>query len=321
MVRLKFIAFWCSAFYAFSATTKFGISFSPAGLLTPFHFGVAYQLKSLGLIDDKTSLAGSSGGALAAVTCALNVDFDALLEACERIALQFDAGSTLRQALDDTMFEILPFDSAEMLRNRSGAILVAYTEVVPFMKGRVVDKFQNRNDLMDVLRASCNIPFYFTGKWPCVSVRGVGAVDGFFAITRSRFGCPPTLAPVELIVSPFDPQLVGLAPEPTILNEGPQQLHVISPALLSPDDWPFSLRELTILALRPPTENIADKALLLRSWNSSPLPPPASSNPSKVVYRALFNAGAKAALNWCSINSHVVGDLTVHSAPPPRPNT
>lgn len=36
-----------------------GISFSPAGLLTPFHIGASFQLKKLGIIESTTALAGS----------------------------------------------------------------------------------------------------------------------------------------------------------------------------------------------------------------------------------------------------------------------
>lgn len=61
------------------ALPKVGVSFSPAGLLTPFHIGAAAQLKRLGIIDNNTALAGSSGGALAAVTTALGIsDSEAL---------------------------------------------------------------------------------------------------------------------------------------------------------------------------------------------------------------------------------------------------
>ena len=36
-------------------------------------------------------------------------------------------------------------------------------------------------------------PFFFS-RWPFVTCRGGWALDGFFAVERSRFGCPPMLA-------------------------------------------------------------------------------------------------------------------------------
>ena len=119
---------------------------------------------------------------------------------------------------------------------------------------------------------------------------GGAGVDGFFAVKRNRFGCPPTLAERELIICPFLPDTVGLNPEQeqeevetdtlkggidasenlpysssTKATEsnfhsdtaGTQTLRtkkfdILSPALLSPSDWPFSVSDLMQLALGPP---------------------------------------------------------------------
>ena len=45
-----------------------GVSFSPAGLLTPYHLGASYELSRMGLMTSSTAVTGASGGALAAVT-------------------------------------------------------------------------------------------------------------------------------------------------------------------------------------------------------------------------------------------------------------
>ena len=142
---------------------------------------------------------------------------------------------------------------------------------------------------------------------------GAAAVDGFFAVKRNRFGCPPTLARKELIVCPFLPSSVNLNPWETatdatlsslpgsnsttlssssssssgsVLQTGaytntfdktnketatkeetetesetgtlfqppPPTLSydLLTPALLSPSDWPFSMSDLFQLALGPP---------------------------------------------------------------------
>ena len=52
------------------APPRIGISFPPAGLLTPFHFGASKQLQEFGILSERCAVAGASGGALAAVTSA-----------------------------------------------------------------------------------------------------------------------------------------------------------------------------------------------------------------------------------------------------------
>ena len=64
---------------ALSFPTKLGISFSPAGLLTPFHIGAIDELRSMGIIVPDTAVAGASGGALAAVVSALELESEVSL--------------------------------------------------------------------------------------------------------------------------------------------------------------------------------------------------------------------------------------------------
>ena len=60
-----------------------GFSFSVAGLLFPYHLGVADKLKESQLLVQGTPLSGSSGGALAATLIALSfsgLDIDRVLD-------------------------------------------------------------------------------------------------------------------------------------------------------------------------------------------------------------------------------------------------
>lgn len=57
-----------------SVTADIGFSFSVAGLFFAYHLGVAEVLREKGLLHEQTPLAGSSGGALAAVAIALGLD-------------------------------------------------------------------------------------------------------------------------------------------------------------------------------------------------------------------------------------------------------
>ena len=114
-------------------------------------------------------------------------------------------------------------------------------------------------------------------------------MDGFFAVKRTRFGCPPTLAEKELIICPFLPDSIGLKPEegeddfiggvegleylPSLSSSNPSSskatnsdsvsadlqtprtktFELLTPALLPPGDWPFSVSDLMQLALGPPS--------------------------------------------------------------------
>jgi hypothetical protein len=277
-VALVFITFITSA----TAINQklLGVSFSPAGLLTPYHLGASFALKRLGLISQSTSVSGASGGALAAVTTALNIGHIEGLDGCEYIAERCRAEGTrytLKVALNKVLEDLIPVDSHTSLNNRDAKCSLAYTEVYPKQYGHIIDSFTSKEDLIEVLRASCNIPFYFNGNWPCVKVRGTAGVDGFFAIPRNRFGCPATYSKKELIICPFLPSSVGLSADkmgpvinlntlddstddnlsaPSDIIEMPlpatKSYELITPALLKPSDWPFTISELMSLALGPP---------------------------------------------------------------------
>ena len=190
---------------------------SLTGLLTPYHLGAASELARLSILESHTACAGASGGALAAVLSSLGtISSQDSLEACsyisERCRAVGQTRKTLRLALDTCLDDLLPTDAYEKLNQRAAKCTVAYREIYPTLTSHLVTEYQSNDDLIDVLRASCNIPFYFNGNSATVSVRGHFAVDGFFAVEGARFGCPRTDATRELIVCPFNPDLVGLEP-------------------------------------------------------------------------------------------------------------
>lgn len=215
-----------------------------------------------------------------------------------------------------------PFNNSDV-----APVYIAYKQVFPYPSNENVNKFTDRSELIDTLRASCNIPFYFNGNNPFVQVRGGYGIDGFFAVDRNRFGCPNTHMSYELFITPFPPSLVGLRPKLArrkilqkmynkkyVSNSIPQDLatesqkgdlfglnsisydsiltkfqaqidtketaddsdidfledelesestltklfgkydyDIISPELLSPEEWPYDLTDLLSLALRPPS--------------------------------------------------------------------
>jgi len=199
--------------------------------------GVQSELTSLGLIRHETPLSGASGGALAAITTALNLDPGMGVQACSVISETFRRGGTLREALDPVMHALVPDDAIQMLADRTstgGRVTVAYMQVYPSVAPQHVTSFDDRDDLLDCLRASCCVPLYFNGILP-VSVRGGYAVDGIFAnLMNRRFGCPATGAGLDLVSCPFPAHHIGL-------QVIPNQTMLLTPSTLSPllcaSDW------------------------------------------------------------------------------------
>ncbi|RYH14676.1 hypothetical protein EON65_33230 [archaeon] len=255
---------------------KYGVSFSPAGLLTPFHIGASAQLQKFGIITPDTALAGSSGGALAAVTTALETSSDMQrtaendpLNASIYVAKRcrdYGARLTLRQALDEVLNNVLPINVHTILSTRAAPVIISYTEVNvnpwnptwdaitswfsqftqftdPFASNssansnktsfrsqeserqvtlfdvrsiltpQYVNVFNSKQDVIECLLASCNIPFYFNGNNLCITARGKDCIDGFFGVSLNRFGCPHTPAKErEILICPYSPKLVQLNP-------------------------------------------------------------------------------------------------------------
>ena len=298
-----------------------GVSFTGAGLCTPFHLGVGELLAERGLISSKTTLAGSSGGALAATMRALELAPALTLGGCVAVAEECYAQGTrgtLRLALERVLRDSLPAEAADLLNAREAPCTIAYAEVSPVYRSRFVDSFENKEDLIEVLCASCNIPFYFNGNRLSVPVRGAQAIDGFFAMNFSRLGAPNTLSPLEILVCPFRPTLVRLNPNPKVIQldtegneETLQSIDIVSPSLLDSSEFVFSNFETIQLALAPPTSTLIDSldARLSALGTDSTdrlkgrlrsLRDYEGKRGAELVYTYLFNTGVLAAYKWLS---------------------
>ena len=273
LLRGVFVMFLCLT-DARGALHKVGVSFSPAGLLTPYHLGVSQALSVSGLVSSASGLAGASGGSIAAVCAALEFDSEDILEACSRVAIACREKGTFRTlsgALLKELRELLPEDAASVIQKREGKCIVAYQTLWPKLEAVNKCDFSDKDDLIESVSASCTIPFYYSGS-PFTTLRdGSRAVDGFFATQRSRFGCPATGSAYEIAVCPFDHEMVGL----TAVD------NVISPRLLQPCDWSLSTNDLLSLALAPPTD--ADKGSFL------------DDDGIRRVYHDLYRAGQESA--------------------------
>lgn len=170
--------------------SKFAFSFSPAGLLLPYHLGALDYLTSEGYVTEDTPLAGSSAGSLAVVISALNIPLDVAMKTIYALEEDLRTNGTayrLKKAVEEHMERILPDDAHLRLNRRRAPVFVTYTHVAR-LKGVLVSRFESKRDLIACLCASCNIPFYFSRK-PTLKCRGYHCVDGYFS-DRKNFGCP-----------------------------------------------------------------------------------------------------------------------------------
>eukprot|EP01033_Poteriospumella_lacustris_P004844 gene4844-3473_t len=278
-------------------TPEFGVCFSPAGLLTPYHIGASTCLNDLGCLTDEVAITGSSGGALAAVTAALLMKYPegtlplSPLESSVYVAQQcrdLGARGTLRKALDHILEKLLPDDGHEQLNQRRAVVKIAFTSFTRRngFQARYIDEFHSKADLIDCLRGSCNIPFYFNGNEVFVDVRGEAAFDGFFSVDFRRFGCPATgCSHRELIICPFSSPYVNIQPYALRPETSSCEYDIISPALLDKAQWPFSPTEVLRMALdappssRQPGQPISDEEL-------------------REKYGILFRAGYESVRRW-----------------------
>eukprot|EP00923_Selenidium_pygospionis_P011153 GHVN01019362.1.p1 GENE.GHVN01019362.1~~GHVN01019362.1.p1 ORF type:complete len:950 (+),score=235.94 GHVN01019362.1:1651-4500(+) len=204
-----------------------GFSFSPAGLLGPYHLGVLACLIDNGYVSGATPLAGASAGALCATAAALGLSIADALDSVKRITADCRKNGTayrLHELLKTELTSLLPNDSPHILANRKAHLTVTHTQVFPKLKGIHATEFESKDDLTNCLLASCNIPFFFS-KWPTVKCRGRPCVDGYFAVRRKHFGCPKTASRRNIRVSPFTPKdVMMVVPETDCISPDLQLL-------------------------------------------------------------------------------------------------
>ncbi|CAA2964529.1 patatin-like phospholipase domain-containing 2 isoform X1 [Olea europaea subsp. europaea] len=142
------------------AVTSPGFSFSAAGLLFPYHLGVANFLIEKGYIKETTPLAGSSAGAIVCAVIASGASMQEALEAtkvlaenCRLRGTAFRLGAVLRDILE----KFLPGD---VHIRSSGRVRVAVTQILWRPRGLLVDEFDSKEDLINAVFTSSFIPGY-----------------------------------------------------------------------------------------------------------------------------------------------------------------
>ncbi|KAL6531656.1 hypothetical protein OROMI_028019 [Orobanche minor] len=186
------------------AVTSPGFSFSAAGLLFPYHLGVAKLLIEKGYIKETTPLAGSSAGAIVCAVIASGASMEDALKATKMLAedcrlhgTAFRLGAVLRDILD----QFLP-DDAHIRSN--GRVRVAVTEILWKPRGLLVDNFDSKEDLINAVFTSSFIPGYLAPR-PATRFRNRLCIDGGLTLFM-----PPTSAAQTVRVCAFPASRLGL---------------------------------------------------------------------------------------------------------------
>ncbi|XP_048053121.1 patatin-like phospholipase domain-containing protein 4 [Megalobrama amblycephala] len=206
--------------------TVVNLSFSGAGFLGAYHFGVVGALLRHGdkLLSSLKACAGASAGSLAATIMITAPD---KLQHCKEFTYRFASnvrsqrfgavtpGYDFMLELREGIEEILP-PNAHQLANERLHISITHSKTY---KNRMVSSFTSREDLIKVLLASCFLPVYagmkpveFQGqKWidggisDCLPILPVGRT-----ITVSPFSGPQDISPTHKGISKLHFRLANM---------------------------------------------------------------------------------------------------------------
>ncbi|KAM3368737.1 hypothetical protein ACQJBY_016951 [Aegilops geniculata] len=140
------------------ATASPGFSFSAAGLLFPYHLGVAQCLLDKGYITERTPLAGSSAGAIICAVIASGKTMQEALQVTKILAEDCRSKGTafrLGAVLKDVLEKFLPDD---LHISCNGRIRVAITQLSWRPRGLLVDQFDSKEDVINAIITSSFIP-------------------------------------------------------------------------------------------------------------------------------------------------------------------
>ena len=134
-------------------------AFAGCGWLLVFHLGVISKMKDAGILTDKSICSGTSGGAIAALIATTNVDTNIALEKIIELSNNKTFQSNKHERLKDILKSMLPSDSLSRCNKR---LYIVVTKVWPnpTNKPNIICEYESRDHLLDVVTASCFIPFY-----------------------------------------------------------------------------------------------------------------------------------------------------------------
>ncbi|KAK6121030.1 hypothetical protein DH2020_045220 [Rehmannia glutinosa] len=194
------------------AVSSPGFSFSAAGLLFPYHLGVAQFLIEKGYIKDSTPLAGSSAGAIVCAVIASGASMEDALKAtkilaedCRLRGTAFRLGAVLRDVLN----EFLP-DDVHIRSN--GRVRVAVTEILWRPRGLLVDQFDSKEDLINAVFTSSFIPGYLAPR-PATMFRNRLCIDGGLTLFMPPTSAAQTVRVCAFPVGRLGWQGIGISPD------------------------------------------------------------------------------------------------------------
>lgn len=189
-----------------------GFSFSAAGLLFPYHLGVAHCLIEKGYIKETTPLAGSSAGAIICAVIASGSSMQEALQVTKQLAedcrlkgTAFRLGAVLREILE----HFLPDD---VHTRCNGRVRIAVTQILWRPRGLLVDQFDSKEDLINAVFTSSFIPGYLAPR-PATMFRNRLCIDGGLTLFM-----PPTSAAETVRVCAFPAAMlrlqgIGISPD------------------------------------------------------------------------------------------------------------
>eukprot|EP00465_Bigelowiella_longifila_P005438 CAMPEP_0185254696 /NCGR_PEP_ID=MMETSP1359-20130426/3596_1 /TAXON_ID=552665 /ORGANISM="Bigelowiella longifila, Strain CCMP242" /LENGTH=281 /DNA_ID=CAMNT_0027837981 /DNA_START=327 /DNA_END=1172 /DNA_ORIENTATION=+ len=234
------------------AAPKLGFSFSASGLMMPYHCGVGTALRDAGFLHDGTPLAGSSGGAITAAAFACGLPSHEIINGIEAVAKDCRENGSFRRMLipaRELCEKVLPEDAHHLMNGRAR---VSILQVLPRPKRLFIEHWDSKNDVVDSLMASSNIPAILAPSL-LVPFRGGFCIDGSFATKIGSFGCGDSAAQRTVRVMAFDPKdFGGLA---NLISQAALTRDAIAPGLREGDSLPISTsRALRLAAGSPPPD-------------------------------------------------------------------
>ena len=190
---------------------------SGCGWLTPFHLGVVKELQTRGLVDEQTTCAGTSGGALGALTMVSGICPDDALEAMIKFGSKPELHGDIEANMRVLIHNLLTAngkENAKVLQNCNNRLIIVVTRVwpEPTLKPLLIKNFESLPFLIDVVGASCFIPFWSASAKSTTKLTveapasGIGKdhqlVDGGFLAFMPPVG--------DVRISPFPRQLILL---------------------------------------------------------------------------------------------------------------
>jgi len=221
-------------------------AFSGGGFFFPYHLGIVIQLKDMGIITDRTPLAGASCGSIIVSCVNAGMDLHGLVGQLLEFAADcrtFGTAGRLRSVIEKFMTRQLPPDAAERCR---GKTFISLTKVFPFLRPLIVSDYTTKEDLVQAIATSCHIPAYNDGSFMAV-FRGQYFVDG--GLVRHIPAFPHDVAAGRYVA--------GVSCVPFKFLEslpGVQRLQLLKALSVSPDmfhTFPFGWHEVGGLVLAP----------------------------------------------------------------------